>query len=185
MVRARETHKTGSLNYCWLFFVCVSICSCKMVPSIAVLLLPFVWHERGFSPLSLLNVSCVTMTVVYKWSPFPEPSAPRQMLKHLKCSEGRVWNAVCPGTSIIDITTNFGDILGKTCPAVCEINTWTQCFHQIFFEPPFSGLQKLAVISNMCFSHSLRVKSIDCDCTDKWRLQMCVRPVEHMYILWM
>lgn len=50
-----------------------------------------------------------------------------------KSSEGRFWGTACRGTSIIDITANFGDIFSKTCPAVCERNTWSQCFHITFF----------------------------------------------------
>lgn len=93
----------------------------------------------------------------------------------LKSSEGRFWSTACRGTSIIDITANFGDILCKTCPAVCERNTWTQCFHVIFYSIFFNSLQKQTVISNMCFLNALCVKRIDSDCTDKWYFQMFVR----------
>lgn len=107
----------------------------------------------------------------------------RWMLKH--SSEGRFWSKACRGTSIIDITANFGDILSKTCPAVCERNTWTQCFHVIyifFFYPIlFNSLQKHTFISNMCFFNTLCVKRIDCDCADKWCFQLCVRLVEHKF----
>lgn len=93
----------------------------------------------------------------------------------------------CRGTSIIDITANFGDIVGKTCPAVCERNTWTQCFHVtvVFFSlsiPYFSTAYKSSRLYQTCVSLTLYVwKESTVICTDKWCFQMCVRLVEHKF----
>lgn len=175
-----EGHKT---QWCPLTLFCFFIRCHTFFPYFASPLLSFLWHESDFNPESILNVSCVTMTAVkqsvYKWSPF-------QMNVETQASEGRFWSTACRGTSIIDITANFGDILSKTCPAVCERNTWTQCFHVIFlffffYSTLFNSLQKQTVISNMCFFNALCVKRIDCDCADKWCFQMYVRLVEHKF----
>lgn len=101
--------------------------------------------------------------------------------KQSKSSEGSLWSMGLPGTSIIDISANFGDILSKICPDVCERNTWIQYFHVIFFTPYFSTAY---TSSSYIKRVSLTIyvwKELNVICSDKLSFQMCVRLVEHKF----